>query len=364
MTPSSLPSPSKPNLSVSGKIKTADVKISSLKLKSGEYRKELLVANDKIDQYRQELDKARRSMSLISKKFSESRKLVSYLKGQLDESRSHVRDSRDDEVIIRRMQDQVADLSQRLQRANLVKENLKELLREHKVMISRLERMVDSRPSQREFDELERALEASRRNVRGLKAKLQDLAGSDDQLKGELDNAQDRIDQYRQELEKARNSNSLILTKMTQTRKLVASLVQQRNEALSLAKKYRLSLEAGVGEHAQDEASLRSIRARVAELNLKLKRANAVQKNLRGLLREHKVMVTGLKKLLSSRPSQGQVEELNRALKASRETISALKAKLRQLADSDDSGSNVEHDDRHHVSIIVTAPGSHYSQSA
>jgi predicted nucleic acid-binding Zn-ribbon protein len=224
--------------------------------------------------------------------------------------------------------------------------------------------MVDSRPSQREFDQLERAMEASRDNVRELKAKLRDLAGADDQYREELDDDKEKMDQYEQELDSARNSNSLILTKLAQTRRLVNKLMQQRNEALSLVRKYRLSLEQGGTERARDESDIRSIRARVAGLNLKLQRANAVQKNLRGLLREHKVMINGLKKLLRSRPSQDQVDELNRALKASRETIKALKAKLQVFADSDDAPASDEHDDHHRISITVSAPGSRPSELA
>ena len=339
-------------------------KISKLKQKSGEYSEQLHLANQKIDQYREELRKDRQSTSLISRKFAQTRKLVSYLKGQLDEARSRARDSGNDLVIFRRMKDRIADLSQRLRRANSVKENLRELLREHKVMISRLKKMVDSRPSQREFDQLERAMEASRGNVRELKAKLRDLAGADDQYREELDDDKEKMDQYEQELDNARNSNSLILTKLAQTRRLVNKLMQQRNEALSLVRKYRLSLEQGGTERARDESDIRSIRARVAGLNLKLQRANAVQKNLRGLLREHKVMINGLKKLLRSRPSQDQVDELNRALKASRETIKALKAKLQVFADSDDAPASDEHDDHHRISITVSAPGSRPSELA
>ena len=169
------------------------------------------------------------------------------------------------------------------------------------------------------------------------------------------------IAQYKKQLNTASKNNALIVMKLAQTRKLVNDLMQQRNEALSLAEKYRLSVEQKDRAVGKFEVDIRRIRARVADLDMKLQRANAVQKNLAGLLREHKVMITGLKKLLHSRPTPGEFEELDRAFKASRATIKALKANLQQYAKSGgDAHSNHETDEDshdidgdHHVEINI-----------
>jgi hypothetical protein len=70
-----------------------------------------------------------------------------------------------------------------------------------------------------------------------------------------------------------------------------------------------------------------------------------VKKSLRGLLQEHKVVITGLKKILSSRPTQGEFKELNEVFDASRATIKVVKARLQLYADSDD--------DDHHFKINI-----------
>jgi len=148
-----------------------------------------------------------------------------------------------------------------------------------------------------------------------------------------------RIAKYRQELAKSRQSLKLIWQKMSEARKLTASLTRQRDDARALADRYgrRLDQMARDQQSAGDkrrtlQRMISRLNANVNALNSKLRRANAVKKNLKALLVEHKVMISGLRKILSKRPSQGQFDQLVKALRASRETIEALKKKLQQYA--------------------------------
>jgi len=152
-----------------------------------------------------------------------------------------------------------------------------------------------------------------------------------------------RIEKYKQDLVKARQSVRLISQKMSQTRKLFSSLKQERDDARALADKFKRLLgqlskvdQRDDGKYKSLKIMVRRLNRRVASLNSELDRANAVKKNLRSLLREHKVMISGLRRMLRSRPSGGQYNELVRALRASRENIRALKGQLQQYADANE----------------------------
>jgi len=166
-----------------------------------------------------------------------------------------------------------------------------------------------------------------------------------------------RIAKYRQELAKSRQSLKLIWQKMSEARKLTASLTRQRDDARALADRYgrRLHQMARDQQSAGDKRKalqrmISRLNANVNALNSKLRRANAVKKNLKALLVEHKVMISGLRKILSKRPSQGQFDQLVKALRASRETIEALKKKLQRYANSTPSNKRHRHP---HIEINI-----------
>jgi chromosome segregation ATPase len=186
------------------------------------------------------------------------------------------------------------------------------------------------------------------------------------------------ITKYQQELDKVHHSFALIKEKMSQAQKLFSFLVKKRNDALALAEKYKHHLEHySEREHARVKAIIVKLEARVDELNAKLDKADNVKQNLEKLMHEHEVMIEGLKKIISKRPSEAEFQEVTKALKACRETIQALKARLRDSvyvgSDDDESSSSSDssssksssstsssdasddedHDGSHHVEINV-----------
>lgn len=161
-----------------------------------------------------------------------------------------------------------------------------------------------------------------------------------------------KMKQIKDQLTKAQASLKLVSDKHAEALKYTENLKSQRDMALELADKYKKKL----GQVQQTDTKvvtglrlkIRKMRARVEYLTSLLKRAIEVADALKKLSSEHKVQISGLKKLLKMRPAQSQFRELSKALKASRRTIKALKAKLQQKVDSgDDEG------DRKHVEIII-----------
>jgi len=181
-----------------------------------------------------------------------------------------------------------------------------------------------------------------------------------------------KIASYKKELDIFVKNSFLIEKKLAATVKLASGLKKQRDKAAALAKKYKSRLDqiADKDKEIIDDsaAALLKYRKQIAKLNRtlqrvnkRLQRANSVKKNLKGLLREHKVMVSGLRKMLKSRPSLGEFNELNNAFKASRATIRALKARLRKLAKPTrprrvrrgEDSHTVDGADEHHVEINI-----------
>jgi len=187
------------------------------------------------------------------------------------------------------------------------------------------------------------------------------------------------VGKYQKELDSVHHSFELIKEKMSQAQRLFSFLVKKRNDALALAEKYKHDFQHYTEkEHARVKAVIEKLEARVHELNAKLERADGVTKNLQRLMHEHEVMIEGLKKIISKRPTEGEFREVTKALEAARGTIKELKARLRDSiyvgSDDDESSSssgsskssksskssgsssdasNDVHDDDHHVEINV-----------
>jgi chromosome segregation ATPase len=163
---------------------------------------------------------------------------------------------------------------------------------------------------------------------------------------------QQKLNTAHEELRVSQSNMEVIKDKMFKARNLLKALTKQRDDVVAIADRYKNALDQFSKDHGADSTKLQNVqkvlghlRSRVRDLNKKLERAEAVRKNLSSLLREHKNIITGLTKLLRKRPTQDQFDELNKALKASRETIKALKTKLKQLADSKDDNGSTDSDD-------------------
>ena len=166
-------------------------------------------------------------------------------------------------------------------------------------------------------------------------AQLQASAGADH---AQIAGMATTINDYTKQLQKAQQSIAAVSAKLAEISKSVESLTQQRKDALDLVKKYQIELGKDVrvvGLDSQREKVLQRIigklRAHVKGLNFKLHRMAAVNRNLKGLMREHRFVISGLKTLIRSSPSPGRVQEMNRALLASRRTIKVLMGELQQM---------------------------------
>jgi len=162
---------------------------------------------------------------------------------------------------------------------------------------------------------------------------------------------QQKLKNANAELKKSKANMKLIKSKIIKARNLLKALTKQRNQAISLAIKYKTDYVALMKKRAVNREKLKNVRrilghlrSRIRDLDQKLERAEAVRKNLSSLLREHSSMVSGLTKLLRQRSADHKSDDLDNALVAARETIESLKAQLQKLAkvnnDGDDSNSD------------------------